>query len=153
MERLGKQSLIGTEFIPPEIFDASGRPVRACGVIDLEYKWHPRGTRNHVDQFYVFPQSGHLDVVFGRDYIVSERLLQVNELAFLTLVEHKKSKKGELALFFQSHIAYASNFLHTLGEKAAIDQAKERQQKEKEALEERKRQQQQQKGSKGSGSN
>ena len=45
-----------------------------------------------------------------------------------------------------------SRFLHTLGDKAAIDQAKERQKKEKAALEERKRQQQQQKESKGDGS-
>lgn len=103
VQRLGKLSSISTEFIPPEVVEASGRPISPCGVIELEWKWHPKGTRNHLCQFYVFaPESDYLDVVFGVEYIESERLIQVNELAFLTLVEHKKSKKSKSALFFQS---------------------------------------------------
>lgn len=102
VQHLGKLSLISTDFIPPGVVEASGRPVSACGVIDLEWKWHPKATRTHVCQFYVLPQSDYLDVVFGVEYIESERLILVNESAFVTLVEHKKSKKGESALFFQS---------------------------------------------------
>ncbi|KAI0529929.1 hypothetical protein GGR58DRAFT_495201 [Xylaria digitata] len=122
VERLGKLSSISTEFIPPEVVEASGGPVSACGVIDLDWKWHPQATRNHVCQFYVFPFSSHLDVLFGVEYIVSERLLRVNELALAPLVKHKKSKKED---------------------KAAIDHAKKRQQEEKAALEERRKKQQQ----------
>ncbi|RYC54082.1 hypothetical protein CHU98_g12127 [Xylaria longipes] len=122
VERLGKLSSISTEFVLPEVVEASGGPVSACGVIDLEWKWHPQATRNHVCQFYVFPRSSHLDVLFGVEYIVSERLLQVNELALAPLVKQKKSKKED---------------------KAAIDHAEKRQQEEKAALEERRKQQQQ----------
>ncbi|KAI1124035.1 hypothetical protein F5Y10DRAFT_250548 [Nemania abortiva] len=124
VERLGKLSSISTEFVPPEVIEASGGPVSACGVVDLDWKWHPQATRNHVCRFYVFPSSDHLDVLFGVEYIVSERLLQVNELALTPLVKEDKSKGG----------------------KEAIEAAKKRQQEEKKALEERKKQQQQQQG-------
>lgn len=105
MQRLEKLSLISAQFTPPEVVDASGRRVSASGVIELEWKWHPRGTRNHVCQFYVFPQSDYLDVVFGVEYIESENLILVNEAAFVTLVEHKKSNEGESAPCFQSCVS------------------------------------------------
>lgn len=104
VERLGKQSLISKEFTPPEVVEVSGGPVNACGVIDLEWKWLPKGTRNHVGQFYVLPQSSHLDVVFGSDYIESEKLIQVIESAFVTLWKHN-NVTGESALFFQSQVS------------------------------------------------
>ncbi|KAI3320626.1 hypothetical protein HD806DRAFT_547173 [Xylariaceae sp. AK1471] len=86
VERLGKLSSFSTEFVPPEVVEASGGPVSACGVIDLDWKWHPQATRNHVCQFYVFPFSSHLDVLFW-----------LNELALAPLVKHKKSKKEDKA--------------------------------------------------------
>lgn len=102
--------MISTDFIPPKVVDASGMPVKACGVINLDWKWYPRATRNHVCQFYVLPNSDHLDVLFGVDYIVSERLLQVNELALAPLVEYKKLKKGESTppsyLFRSLHVSH-----------------------------------------------
>ncbi|KAI1457861.1 hypothetical protein F4805DRAFT_474762 [Annulohypoxylon moriforme] len=121
VDRLGKLSLISTNFVSPQVVEVSGRPVSACGVIDLDWKWHPNGTRNHTCQFHVLPDSDHLDVLFGVEYIISESLLQVNELALAPLVEYKKQKKDD---------------------KDVIEKAKERQRKEKEALEERRREQQ-----------
>ncbi|KAI1411524.1 hypothetical protein F5Y13DRAFT_165166 [Hypoxylon sp. FL1857] len=128
VKRLGMLSLISTEFVSPKLFEASGAIVRASGVVNLNWKWHPQSTRIHSGQFYVLPHSDHLDVLFGVEYIKSERLLQVNELALIPLVQHKKSKKGD---------------------DAAIDQARERQQKEKAALDERKRQQKQKESKEG----
>ncbi|KAJ3555624.1 hypothetical protein NPX13_g10320 [Xylaria arbuscula] len=122
VERLERSSSISTEFEPPEIIEASGRPVKHCGVVKLEWKWFPRGTRVHEDRFYVVPSSDHLDVVFGAEFIVSEKLLEVNEMAFLPLVRDKKSKKAD---------------------KAAIEEREKKQQEEKMALEERQKQQQQ----------
>ena len=110
MQRLGKVSSICTNFVAPKVVDASGKPVKACGVIKLDWKWHPKATRNHVCQFYVLPDSDHLDVLFGVDYIISEKLLQVNELALAPLVEYKKLKKGELTpqsyLFRSLHVSH-----------------------------------------------
>ncbi|KAI0421656.1 hypothetical protein F5X98DRAFT_329002 [Xylaria grammica] len=124
VERLGMLSSISTEFVPPGVVDANGRSVTPCGVVNLKWKWHPQGTRVHVCQFYVLPSSDHLDVVFGAEYIESKGLLQVNEQAFLILVPHKKSKKGD---------------------EVNAERAKKRQQEEKTALEQRRKQQKQQK--------
>lgn len=98
VQRLGMASLVSTSFEPPNIVDASGRPVSACGVINLNWTWYPGGTRNHECQFYVLANADHLDVIFGVEYIVSENLLQVNESAILPLLEHKKLKRGTMAL-------------------------------------------------------
>ncbi|KAH8884090.1 hypothetical protein GQ53DRAFT_846441 [Thozetella sp. PMI_491] len=119
VQRLGKLSQISTNFTPPQLVEASGRPIRACGVIKLNWKWQPRGTRTHECQFYVFPGSMHLDVLFGVDFILSENLLRVDESVIVPLVEHKKPNKAE---------------------KAAVARAKQRQREEKAALKERKRQ-------------
>ncbi|RWA04856.1 hypothetical protein EKO27_g10244 [Xylaria grammica] len=120
VERLGMLSSISTKFVPPGVVDANGRSVTPCGVVDLKWKWHPQGTRVHVRQFYVLPSSDHLDVVFGAEYIESEGLLRLNEQAFLMLVQHKKSKKGD---------------------EVNAERAKKRQQEEKAALEQRRKQQ------------
>ena len=98
VERLGMLLSISTDFEPPEVVDANGQPVGACGIISLNWKWHPRGVRNNECQFYVFSDSNYLDVLFGVDYIVSENLLLVNESAIIPLIEHKKVKKGMLCL-------------------------------------------------------
>ncbi len=99
VKSLGKVSSVSSKFTPPEIVDASGQPIQACGKIELNWKWYPRGTRTHTCQFYVFPDSKHLDVLFGIDFIVSENLLRVNESVMLPLVVHKKLKKGSLSSF------------------------------------------------------
>lgn len=113
VQRLGKISSISTEFVPPKVVEASGRPVTACGVINLDLKWHPQATRNHVCPFYVFPHSDHIDVLFGVEYIASEGLLQVNELALAPLVKHKENK-GELTPFFciRSSWFYGASYTH-----------------------------------------
>ncbi|KAI0975150.1 hypothetical protein F4678DRAFT_419465 [Xylaria arbuscula] len=121
VKRLGMESSISPEFDHPVLRDASGQLVTACGVVDLQWKWYPYGTRTHASQFYVLP-TGHVDVVIGVEFILSNRLVLTNEGAFLTLVRDKKSKKGD---------------------DAAIKQAKKRQQEEKAALEEQKKQQKQ----------
>jgi len=95
VERLGKTHLISTPPHLPQVLDASGRLIRPRGIINLTWKWHdPRGLRNHDCQFYIFPESAHLDMVFGVEYIVAEGLVCVNESAILPLVEHKPAKKG-----------------------------------------------------------
>jgi len=95
VERLGKTHLISTPPYLPQVCEASGRLIQARGIIHLTWKWHdPRGLRNHDCQFYVFPESPHLDVVFGVKYIVAEGLIRFNESAILPLVEHKPAKKG-----------------------------------------------------------
>jgi len=88
-------ALVTTDFEPPEVIDANGRPVHACGVVDLTWQWHPRGTRIYECPFYVLPDSEYLDVLFGVDSIVSMNLIQANPSAIVTLVEHKKLKEGE----------------------------------------------------------
>jgi hypothetical protein len=95
---LGKESTISSDFVSPELTDAGGHDVVPCGVIDLDWKWHPRGTRVHQCRFYVFSTSDHLDVLFGVEYIVNEGLLIVNESAMAPLTEHKKLTKGELGV-------------------------------------------------------
>ncbi|KAI1173337.1 hypothetical protein F4777DRAFT_453420 [Nemania sp. FL0916] len=127
VDHLGMSSSISTEFVPPKVVEVSGGSVTACGVVDLDWKWYPQATRTHVCRFFVFPFSDHLDVLFGVEYIMFEKLLQVNESAFAPLVKDKKSKS----------------------EQDAIDQAKKRQQEEKAALEERRKKQQQEESKKG----
>ena len=95
VQRLGKLSSISFDFVPPHIVDASGRLVLACGVIDLRWRWHPHGCRFHECQFYILPDSSHLDILFGVQYIVSENLVFVNESAMVPLVQHKKAKKSK----------------------------------------------------------
>ncbi|KAI0505168.1 hypothetical protein F5B22DRAFT_628827 [Xylaria bambusicola] len=124
VEELGLASSISTIFDLPNIFDANHAPVLPCGVVNLRWKWSPQGTRVHTNQFYVFPSSNHLDVVFGVDFIKSEGLLQVNEAFILTLVRDKKSDQKV---------------------KAAIEQARERNEAEKAALRDKRKQQEQQK--------
>ncbi|KAK0721754.1 hypothetical protein B0T26DRAFT_673542 [Lasiosphaeria miniovina] len=91
---LDTQCQVGNWISKRLVRDASGRLIQACGLITLAWKWHdPRGIRVHECQFYVFPESPHLDVLFGAQYIVSGDLLRVNESAILPFVEHKKRPK------------------------------------------------------------
>lgn len=136
VKRLGKESSISQNVTVPEMPDASGRSIMATGVIELEWKRHPRGNRVHQCHFSVFPTSDQLDVIFGVEYIVQENLLTVNNDALVPLLEHKKLNKSK----FQSIICLsreATNKSLLSEDKAAIALAEERQRQEKAALEAR----------------
>ncbi|KAK0715329.1 hypothetical protein B0H67DRAFT_683590 [Lasiosphaeris hirsuta] len=122
VHQLGKKELISTDFEQPDVFDASGNPVQACGVVVLVWKWHsPKGTRTHESPFYVFPGSEEIDVVFGQEFIVLKNLIRLNRSASMVLIRHSRKTKGE---------------------EAAIAAAKEKQKQEKaEAAERRKEKQ------------
>jgi hypothetical protein len=90
VKRLGKASSISPDFTAPGIGDASGHSITAIGIIELDWKRHPRGNRVHTGKFYVFPASDQFDVLFGVQYIVQEKLLLVNDDAMAPLLEHKK---------------------------------------------------------------
>ncbi|KAK1764166.1 hypothetical protein QBC33DRAFT_548251 [Phialemonium atrogriseum] len=125
VQRLGMASLICPSFESLNMVDANGRPVSAGGVITLTWRWFPKGTRSYESQFYVLPNSDHLDVIFGVEYIEAENLLHVNESAMLPLVEDNRLDRGDMA---------------------AIAAAEARQRQEKATLEERKKQQAKEKG-------
>jgi hypothetical protein len=95
VKRLGKESSISQNFTAPEISDASGLSITATGVIELEWKRHPRGNRIHQCHFFVFPTSDQLDIIFGVEYIVQEKLLMVNNDALVPLLEHRKLDKSK----------------------------------------------------------
>lgn len=123
--RLGLSHLISTDFDPFEMIEASGRLLQACGVIALDWMLKcPKATCIHHCRFYVFPNSDHIDVIFGAEYLVSNSMVLVNPAGMLTLVEHKRASKAE---------------------KDAIARAKERQRQERAALEERRKKEQEEK--------
>ncbi|KAI4265011.1 MAG: hypothetical protein L6R38_009711 [Xanthoria sp. 2 TBL-2021] len=122
VERLGRQHEISQDYNPPDVLDANGHPVVACGIISLQWKWSPRGTRVHECSFLVFPESDHLDVIFGAEYLWSRGLVSVNESAMTPMTAHNKA---------------------TTAEKAAIAAAHEKQKQGKAALEARRIQKQQ----------
>jgi len=95
VQRLGKSAQLSTDLAPPDVVEASGRPVIACGIVDLTWQWHPRGTRIYESAFYVLPDSDHIDVLFGVDAIVAMNLVQANQSIIAPLVEHKKLNKGK----------------------------------------------------------
>lgn len=101
VEQLRWQHKISQDYEPPNLTDASGHAVVACGIISLQWKWSPQGTRVHNCEFFIFRESPHLDVVFGGDYIVSEELLTINEKAMITMTAHNKATSGTP---YQEHI-------------------------------------------------
>ena len=102
VEQLGKESSISPNFKGMDLRDVNGRDVVPSGVINLHWKWHPRGTRTHQCIFYVFSttESDHLDVLFGVEYIVKEGLITVNESVMAPLTQHKKLTKGKQDLLY-----------------------------------------------------
>ncbi|KAL8850725.1 MAG: hypothetical protein Q9221_004373 [Calogaya cf. arnoldii] len=118
VERLGRQHEISQDYNPPDVLDANGHPVVACGIISLQWKWSPRGTRVHECSFLVFPESDHLDVIFGAEYLWSKGLVFVNESAMTPMTAHNKATTAS-------------------SEKAAIAAAHEKQKQGKAALEAR----------------
>lgn len=86
--------MVLTDLQLPNVVDASGRLVRACGAIDLTWMWHPQGTRANKCRFYVLSESSdHLDVIFGVEFLESQDLVQVNESVMLPLIQDKKTKE------------------------------------------------------------
>ena len=90
VQEYGLSSLVLTDLELPEFVDASGNLMQACGAIDLTWRWYLEGTRNYTCRFYVLPDSDHLDVVFGAEFISRNKLLLVNKPRMLILVEKKK---------------------------------------------------------------
>ncbi|KAI4260322.1 MAG: hypothetical protein L6R42_004104 [Xanthoria sp. 1 TBL-2021] len=125
VERLGRQREVSQDYDPPNLTDAGGHEVVACGIITLQWKWSPQGTRVHVDDFYIFRESPDLDVVFGMHFILSEGLLTLNEKVMIPMTAHNRA---------------------TSAEKATIALALEKQKQDKAALEARRIQLQQQAG-------
>ena len=95
VERLGRQHEISQDYNPPDVLDANGHPVVACGIISLQWKWSPRGTRVHECSFLVFSESDHLDVIFGAEYLESKGLVFVNESAMTPMTAHNKTTTGK----------------------------------------------------------
>lgn len=94
MNRLDKLASISKSFTPPDVSEASGKSVSVIGTIELEWK-RSRGNSIHQTQFYVYSTTGEIDVIFGVEYIVKERLLEIRDNALIPLIPHKKAKKGE----------------------------------------------------------
>ncbi|KAK4211760.1 hypothetical protein QBC37DRAFT_206202 [Rhypophila decipiens] len=96
VERLGVSDQVRTDIEAVEVWDANGKPVKACGAVDLVWRPHPNGERNHWCRFYVLPRSGDkFDIILGADFIHANGLLLLNLPALLTLTEHEKIKKKE----------------------------------------------------------
>ncbi len=94
VERLGWSAQVSTDCDLPELSDANGRPFRASGVVNITWQ-RPDGIRNDEFLFYVHPDPGEVfDVIFGQGFTYSRNLFRPNPVAILTLVEHKKPKKG-----------------------------------------------------------
>ena len=90
MERLGRQDEISHNYKSPNLTDAGDHEVVDCGIISLQWKWSPRGTRMHECKFFVF-QSPDTDVIIGEDYIRSKKLLTINERKMLVMLAHNKA--------------------------------------------------------------
>ena len=90
VEQLGRQDEISHDYEPPYLTDAGDHEVVDCGIISLQWKWSPRGTRMHECEFFVL-QSPGVDVIIGEDYIVSEGLLTINERKMLVMLRHNKA--------------------------------------------------------------
>jgi len=95
VERLRKSNEILPNVDPPTLCDASGHYITPGGVITLDWNWCPNGIRVHQCDFLVFPESDHLDIIFGVEYIIAENLLTVNESCFLPLTPHEKGNSSK----------------------------------------------------------
>ena len=99
VDRLGRTKEIIVDDIGPALIDASGHSIIPCGSILLDWRWGRGGTILKQCKFFVFPpESEHLDVIFGADFIKTEGLFSFNEDAFLTLTQHQKETDGNVTL-------------------------------------------------------
>ena len=94
MERLGRAGSISHNFVPPNLRDVNGNNVNACGTISLEWLWKPNGNTINDCDFYVFANAD-IDVIFGVQYIVTNRLVEIPKDVMLPLVEHRKQSLSE----------------------------------------------------------
>ena len=96
VERLGMSALVPTDFESFDMVQASGRSLRANGVVNITRRRRTQqATINYECPFYVFPESDHLDGVFGVEHIVSQNLVVVNESLMLPLIQHTKINVGK----------------------------------------------------------
>lgn len=95
VQRLGKAASVSQDFESPGVLDANERPVTAAGVIDLQWKKHPRGNRFHLCRSYVFANIQQFDILLGAEYMVKENLIQISTGAIVPLVKHE-NKKGRM---------------------------------------------------------
>ncbi|KAL9032838.1 MAG: hypothetical protein Q9180_006281 [Flavoplaca navasiana] len=97
VQRLRMEDQISQEFESPALTDAGGHPILACGIIHLQWKLRSRGIRVHECDFFVFPESRHLDVIFGVNYILDAGLITINEGAMTPMTAHHKATPAERA--------------------------------------------------------
>jgi hypothetical protein len=95
VERLGKSISVSQEFDSPGVSDANGRPVTAAGIIELQWKRHPRGTKFYHGRFYVFANIDRFDILIGAEYMVKQALVSIPEDALVPLITHKKLSKSK----------------------------------------------------------
>ena len=106
MEELERTNEIVVDGNCSNLIDGSGNCITSHGSILLDWKWDRGGAILKQFRFFILPpESDHLDVVLGAEFIKSEKLFSINEGAFLPLVKHRKETDGSAT---PSH--YAENF-------------------------------------------
>jgi hypothetical protein len=95
IQELGKEHLISTDVDLPQLLDASGNLVPACGEIELDWKWVGGSRMYNNIRFDVFGSEACdiFDVIIGRPFILDHNLVMAIEGSFRILVRHK-GKKG-----------------------------------------------------------
>lgn len=93
VERLGWQdkNKVSQDYKPPDLTDAGGHKVVACGSITLQWKWSPQGSEVIEDDFFIFQESPHVDVVLGAEFLVSRNLVTVNKQLMIPMIAHNKA--------------------------------------------------------------
>lgn len=97
VERLGKTSEILGVNNPPSLKAVSGHSITPYGILSLDWRWNETGNRVHRCDFYVFPESDHLDIIFGAEYIAAEDLVTVPVCSFSPLTQHRKDTDAQEA--------------------------------------------------------
>ena len=94
----------------------------------------------HQCEFYVFPfpESDHLDIIFGADYIRVEKLLTIQERSFSPLTRDRKETEGNITLILLPKETKFSDHL-ILAQKAETVKAEQQQEKEISKLEARRK--------------
>lgn len=86
----------------------------------------------HRCDFYVFPESDHLDIIFGAEYIAAEDLVTVPVCSFSPLTQHRKDTDGNFTL---SSLPKEPTFSDGLILAQEAEKAKAKQQQEKKKAE------------------
>lgn len=117
---------------PPSLSAANGHSITPCGSISLDWRWNETGNRLHRGDFYVFPESNHLDVIFGAEYIAAKKLLTIQDRSFSPLTRDRKETHSNFTL---SSLSKEPTFSDGLILAQEADNAKAKQQHEKEKAE------------------